>query len=184
MGFLHVSRARRVLQRGGIIAYPTEAVWGLGCDPDNETACRKLLDLKQRPIEKGLILIAGHVEQVDHLLAPLTKAQRQQLLETWPGPVTWLIPDSQEQVPYWVKGEHSSVAVRVSAHPLVVRLCRAFGGPVISTSANLAGEPPALTRIQLQRALGHNIDYILPGRLGGADAPSRIIDLSSGQVLR
>lgn len=172
------------LRAGGVIAYPTEAVWGLGCDPWQPAAVRRLLQIKRRPQEKGMILVAADLEQITPLLVSISAMQRQQLLETWPGPVTWLLPDPACWVPDWIRGEHGSVAVRVSAHPVVQGLCRAFGAPLVSTSANLAGQPPARSRLALQRQLGGQLDAIVPGALGGRQQPSSIRDLISGLQIR
>lgn len=173
-----------ILQAGGVVAYPTEAVWGLGCDPDDPLACRRLLQIKQRPAAKGMILVAAAMEQLDRLLAPLPATWRQTLSQHWPGPVTFLIPDPQQCIPWWIKGEHDKVAVRVSAHPTVAALCRGFDGPLVSTSANRAGRPPVRSRIRLMRQFRGDIDFVVPGRLGAQAQPSRIIDLASGDVLR
>jgi len=186
---LHIKKAARVIEAGGVIAYPTEAVWGLGCDPANREACLALLQIKQRPVEKGMILVAASVAQFASLLAPLSQAQQQQLQHAWAdqaktGPVTFLVPDVLEQVPWWVKGEYGAVALRVSLHPLVQQLCNAVGAALVSTSANIAGAAPAKTRLLVEKALGAQLDYVLPGALGGATRPSQIIDLSSGRVIR
>src|SRR5690606_21294007 len=131
-----------VLQAGGVIAYPTEAVWGLGCDPGNEAAVLKLLALKQRPVEKGMILVAAEPAQLAGWveLQALAEERRQAVLDSWPGASTWIVP-AGERAPRWITGQHSGIAVRVSAHPLVQALCRTWGGPLVSTSANLAGQP-------------------------------------------
>ncbi|MEX0739270.1 MAG: L-threonylcarbamoyladenylate synthase [Pseudohongiella sp.] len=189
MSTLQIKKAARVVDAGGVIAYPTEAVWGLGCDPDNRDACLALLQIKQRPVEKGMILVAASVAQFATLLAPLPQAQQQILQQAWAGqsrtgPITFLVPDAHDQVPWWVKGEHSAVALRVSLHPLVQQLCAAIGAPLVSTSANIAGAPAATTRLKVEKALGAQLDYVLPGALGGADRPSQIIELSSGRVVR
>lgn len=175
---------RRTLRTSGIIAYPTEAVWGLGCDPWDTEAVDRLLDLKQRPAEKGLILVASSVEQIDFLLAPLTSAQRSLALAYWPGPVTCLLPDIEDQIPANVKGEHTSIAVRVSDHPVVRALCEAAGQPLVSTSCNPAGRPPARWSWQVRRYFGAGIDQLIAGDLGGARRPSRIVDIVSGRWLR
>lgn len=180
----HLQRAVRHLNAGNIIAYPTEAVWGLGCDPFNAAAVFRLLEIKRRSVRKGMILVAGSMHQVSPLIAPLTDSQRRQLEETWPGPVTWLLPDPDGLIPQWIRGDHQRVAVRVSAHPLVEALCRSFGGPVVSTSANRAGRPPARSRLQLAARLGDGADFILPGTLGGESAPSEIRDLVTGEQIR
>lgn len=180
----HIQRATRTLNSGGTIAYPTEAVWGLGCDPWDEEAVERILELKRRPVHKGLILVASSAEQVMPLLDPLDSTLRDRALSYWPGPVTCLIPDPLKQTPEWIRGRHSAVAVRVSDHPLVQRLCESFGGPLVSTSCNPAGRTSARTPWQVRGYFGDELDYILPGDLGRERRPSRIIDLESGRQLR
>ncbi|MDO8906961.1 MAG: Sua5/YciO/YrdC/YwlC family protein [Pseudohongiella sp.] len=186
---LALKRAAEILWAGGVIAYPTEAVWGLGCDPENKQACLSLLQIKQRQAEKGMILIAGKLDQFAALLAPLSAEQRAVLTKAWQqqektGAVTMLVPDLLDQVPWWVKGQHPAVALRVSRHPLVQSLCEAFGGALVSTSANVSGKQAALSRLTVQRQLGAQLDFIVPGELGGEKNPSRIIDLETGKTLR
>ena len=169
---------------GGVIAYPTEAVWGLGCDPFSEAAVSKLLQIKNRPVEKGLILVAASLDQLPALASSLTATQRRTLEETWPGPVTWLIPDPEGSIPNWIKGEHESVAVRVSAHPLVRELCNRHGGALVSTSANDAGEPEIRSQSRLTEGFGGRIDAVIAGELGDSTETSQIRDLISGNRLR
>lgn len=176
--------AARWLAAGGVVAYPTEGVWGLGCDPFNPEAVWRLQRLKGRSPDKAFILIAADMDQLSPLLTSLTPAQRQSLQAGWPGPLTWIIPDPLETVPSWIKGTNTSVAVRVSAHPWVAALCRAFGGPVVSTSANLSGRPPVRNRWQLQQTFGERLDYVFSGPLGGAKGASEIRDLATGRILR
>ncbi len=189
MSDIHVNKAIRVIEAGGVIAYPTEAVWGLGCDPDNRDGCLALLQIKQRPVEKGMILVAASVAQFAELLAPLPASQQQQLHQAWAnqattGPVTFLVPDEHGLVPWWVKGAHDTVALRVSLHPRVQQLCQALGAPLVSTSANIAGMAPATSRLMVEKTMGAQLDYVLPGALGGATKPSQIIDLRSGRIIR
>lgn len=184
MNAWHLTRAVQTLRAGGILAYPTEAVWGLGCDPFNVAAVQRLLALKQRPMAKGLILVAAEVEQIAPLLVALTEQQRACLLQSWPGPHTWLLPDPDGWVPSWIKGSHASVAVRVSAHSGVKALCTAFNGPVVSTSANPAKRNPAKSQLKVSAYFGREIDYYLPGALGEQRQPSQIRDLLSQQLIR
>ena len=179
----HLQAAVSALRLGGVIACPTEAVWGLSCDPDDEEAVAHLLALKGRPVAKGLILVAAREEHIGFLLSGLSAAHRQTLSESWPGPATWLIPH-RERVPGWICGAHSTVAVRVSSHPAVSELCAAWGGPLVSTSANPAGALPAREAYQVRRYFGDNLDYLLPGRVGNALRPTGIRDLFSGQIIR
>jgi L-threonylcarbamoyladenylate synthase len=181
---LQLLLAVQTMRSGGVIAYPTEAVWGLGCDPWNIDAVDRILDLKQRPMEKGLIVVAGSVEQVRFLLDPLPEAQQQKALSYWPGPYTCLLPDLLHQIPQQVRGRHASIAVRVSDHPLVQALCNAAGSPLVSTSANPAGRQPARYSWQVRRYFNSGRVRIVPGQLGGYRQPSKIIDIVSGQQLR
>lgn len=179
-----LSQAVRTLHSGGVIAYPTEAVWGLGCDPWDIDAVNRILELKQRPVEKGLIVVAGSVDQVRFLLDPLPADQQHKALDHWPGPYTCLLPDLLNQIPREVRGRHSSIAVRVSDHPLVQALCQAAGSPLVSTSANPAGRQPARHSWQVRRYFRNRLDRLVNGRLGGYRQPSKIIDIVSGKQLR
>ncbi len=180
---IHIRRAAEIMASGGVIAYPTEAVWGLGCDPLNEQAVQRLLSLKSRPVEKGLILITGQMAHFNSVFADLPESQVEKLTSTWPGPTTWLVPD-QWHIPEWVKGEFTSVALRVTNHPLVAALTEQFGGPIISTSANPTTKPPAISKLRVHQYFGDELDYIVPGKLGGLDKPSKIIDLATDRILR
>ena len=176
-------QAARHVNAGGVIAYPTEAVYGLGCDPRDGAAVLRLLKLKQRPIAKGLILIAARFEDLQPYIAKLPAETLSKLRKSWPGPVTWLLP-ARLEVPYWLRGSHATLAVRVTAHPLAAALCRACGGVLVSTSANISKRPPARTALAVRRCFGADIDYVLNGALGGLDKPTRIIDAQSGRVVR
>ncbi|NWF31786.1 tRNA threonylcarbamoyladenosine biosynthesis protein RimN [Stenotrophomonas sp. SAM-B] len=185
MNELTVDTALPALRAGGVIAYPTEAVWGLGCDPAHEAAVMKLLQLKQRPVEKGMILVAADPAQLDGWVRmdALPPDRQDVVLASWPGANTWILP-AGKRAPRWITGEHSGIAVRISAHPLVAALCRAWGGPLVSTSANLAGEPPARTRAELDPRLLALLDGLIDGHTGGLAQPTPIRDALSGQVLR
>lgn len=182
---LTIAEAAAALKAGGVIAYPTEAVWGLGCDPCDEAAVTRLLAIKQRPVDKGLILVAGALEQLDGLLdwESLPTDRREAVYASWPGPHTWIVP-ATSRVPTWITGLHRGVAVRVSAHPVVIALCAAFGAPLVSTSANLSSQPPAFSRDQLDPALLAELDGIVAGDTGGLTAPTAIHDARTGAQLR
>lgn len=185
MNELTVDTALPALRAGGVIAYPTEAVWGLGCDPAHEAAVMKLLQLKQRPVEKGMILVAAAPAQLDGWVRmdALPPDRQGAVLASWPGANTWILP-AGDLAPRWITGEHTGIAVRISAHPLVAALCRAWGGPLVSTSANLAGEPPARLRAELDPRLLALLDGLIDGQTGGLAQPTPIRDALSGQVLR
>ncbi|MBD3671341.1 MAG: threonylcarbamoyl-AMP synthase [Gammaproteobacteria bacterium] len=178
-----VRQTLRHLWQGDVIAYPTEAVFGIGCDPLDGEAVARILEMKRRPMDKGLILVASELSQLEAYTNPLSSAQRKQVSDTWPGPVTWIMP-CPDEVPVWLRGHHNSLAVRVSAHPAVQQICRAFGGPIVSTSANLAGRPPARSPLGVRRSLRDQVDYIVHAPLGGAERPTQIRVLDSGKVLR
>ncbi|WP_240725199.1 L-threonylcarbamoyladenylate synthase [Mangrovimicrobium sediminis] len=180
---LRLATALQALAAGDVIACPTEAVWGLSCDPFSAAAVEQLLQLKQRPVEKGLILVAADEAQLAFLLEDLSSAQRATLSLSWPGPNTWLVPH-HGRVPPWVHGDFDTVAVRVSAHPTVRALCRAWGGPLVSTSANPAGAQPPRHAFQVRRYFGDLLADILPGAVGASARPSQIRDLASGELVR
>lgn len=182
---LTLAEAATALQNAGVVAYPTEAVWGLGCDPFDEAAVVRLLAIKQRPVDKGLILIAGALEQFDGLLDwdALPTDRGEAVFASWPGPHTWIVP-ATGRVPYWITGAHDGVAVRVSAHPQAVALCAAFGGPLVSTSANRGGAAPAFARAGLDPVLFAQLDGVCEGETGGLAAATPIRDARSGTQLR
>lgn len=179
----HLRQAAHTIHHGGIIAYPTEAVFGLGCDPLNPEAVFRLLDIKQRPVEKGLILIAANLDQLAPFIAPLSETDRKRLLATWPGPSTWLLP-ARPETPYWLTGSHDTIAVRVTAHPTASALCLAANHALVSTSANLSGRKPARSSLQARRQFGNQLDMILNGALGKEDRPTTIRDLSTDKLIR
>jgi L-threonylcarbamoyladenylate synthase len=178
-----IESAVAVLKQGGIIAYPTEAVFGLGCDPDDDAALNRLLSLKQRPAEKGLIIIAASLEQLKPYIKPLTEDQKHKLLASWPGRVTWLIPVKQN-VSRLLVGQHDSIAARVTAHPVASELCNQYGKPLVSTSANLSGLEPARTVSEVKKQFANNVDFIVDGEVDLTGKPSEIRDLISDKVIR
>jgi L-threonylcarbamoyladenylate synthase len=160
----HLRAAVQALRMGGVIAYPTEAVWGLGCEPMNERAVERILALKRRDWRKGLILIAGDFAQLEPYVRLPSRNAMKRAQATWPGPATWVFPAAPE-APLWVTGDHDSIAVRVTAHPVAVALCAAYGGAIISTSANRSGQEPARSASELRRQFPTGIDYLVPGAL-------------------
>lgn len=172
------------LNHQAVIAYPTEAVFGLGCDPDSESAVMALLALKQRPVEKGLILIAADYAQLEPYVSDreLSVIQRERMFSCWPGPVTFVVP-VPPQTPRWLTGQFDSLAIRVSDHPDVQALCRAFGKPLVSTSANLSGQPPCRTAEEVMQQFGADFP-VLRGKTGGRQNPSEIRDVISGDLIR
>ncbi len=174
-----LTKAARILRAGGIVAYPTEYCYGLGCDPRNRRAVERLLRLKHRPAHKGLIVLADDFAQ----LTPYVEAIPEHVRSTWPGPYTWLLPP-KKGVPRWLTGAHPRIALRVTAHPTAAALAREAGMAIVSTSANRAGEPPARRYRETLRRLGAEVDYVLPGRVGRAPAPTPIRDALTGKLVR
>lgn len=175
----------RALRAGGVVAYPTEAVYGLGCDAHDRAAFDRLFAIKRRPPTQGVLLIAADLDQVlpyiDRTAVPADAMAR--VLETWPGPNTWIFPRAAH-VPAWLAGAHAGIALRVTAHEPAAALCRAFGGALISTSANRHGEPPARSAAEVEAALGDEIDAILNAPVGGLERPTPIRDAISGVSVR
>ncbi|MCY7354188.1 MAG: Sua5/YciO/YrdC/YwlC family protein [Lysobacter sp.] len=182
---LSIEQAAVALKRGGILAYPTEAVWGLGCDPMNHAAVLRLLQIKQRDVDKGLILIAADLDQFKSLLdyAALPTDRLAEVLATWPGPHTWVMP-AGALAPSWITGAHAGIAVRISAHPVVIALCNAFDGALVSTSANLAGAAAPKLLSEFEPALLSRIDGVVQGDTGALERRTAICDARSGVVLR
>ncbi|WP_299666938.1 Sua5/YciO/YrdC/YwlC family protein [uncultured Psychromonas sp.] len=182
-----LSEALLALTTQGVIAYPTESVFGLGCDPDSEVAIQKILDLKQRPAHKGLILIAANIEQLQNYadFSSLTPEQLNNIKATWPGPFTWVVP-VQSSLSKLVSGDFDSIAVRVTKHPVVQALCTAFGKPIISTSANLSGEQACTTTLQVKQMFVNHplLDHVIDQPVTGLENPSQIHDASTGERLR
>jgi L-threonylcarbamoyladenylate synthase len=144
----------------------------------------RLLAIKHRPIEKGLILVASSTQQFAPLYEDLDSVSKATLDRGGLGPTTWLIPDPKDRIPFWLKGLHNSIAIRISTHPVVIDLCQSFGSMIVSTSANEAGKQEIRSRLKLKKTLGDKLDYIVPGQLGSEANPSTIIDIVSGKTLR
>lgn len=186
MDWDHIPRVRiaaALLRAGEVVAYPTEAVWGLGCDPLNGAAVSRILDLKGRALDKGLILIAANAKQLLPFIDRLDDRALASLGGQRPVPTTWLVPASL-RVPHWLTGGRRTIAVRVTGHPVAAALCRVFGGPIVSTSANPQGMPPARSGLKVRQYFRQGSVHILAGALGRAARPSEIRDLATGNVIR
>jgi L-threonylcarbamoyladenylate synthase len=179
----HLRLAKKIIQGGGLVAYPTEAVFGLGCHPLDVAAVFRLLTLKQRPIHKGLILIADSVDALYPFLGEIPQSAWERMAQSWPGPTTWVVP-AAKATPKWLTGQHRSIAVRVTDHPLAAALCRISATPLVSTSANLSRQSPAKSALEVYLRCGHGVDLVLHGRTGGLSKPTVIRDALSGEVIR
>lgn len=177
-----LQRAARICRTGGIIAYPTESVYGLGCDPLNEVSVNRLLAIKQRPVEKGLILLTDVVEKILPFIV-ISPEQHKQLLLQQEKPTTWLVPAS-ELTPAWIRGAHAKVAVRITRHPVAAKLCALLPYPIVSTSANPANKQPARNVLQVRHYFLNQTDAILSAAVNLRGKPSVILDLDTGQLIR
>jgi len=178
-----INRAVKALHHGDVIAYPTEAVYGLGCDPFNVDAITKILQLKHRSIDKGFIVVAESWQQIEPLVQPIEPATLYRVFETWPGPTTWIFP-ANPSVPRWICGKNKGIAVRVSNHPVVKALCKAFGNPIISTSANLEGQQPIRNARMVKMIFGNEISMVIEGKVGNLTQPTTIKDAVTGDIIR
>jgi L-threonylcarbamoyladenylate synthase len=185
MSYWQCQRAKQILKHAGVIAYPTEAVYGLGCDPDCETAVNKILTLKQRHWSKGLILIAADFNQLQPYVLPLDAELEQHILSSWQQKqvITWLLP-AGPKTPKWLTGQSDKLAVRVTHHPIAAKLCQTWGKPLVSTSANPSGQAPAKNGFKVRQMFQKQLDYIVIGKVGKQQKPSEIRDALSQKILR
>ena len=177
-----IADAVAVLRAGGVVAHASEGVWGLACDPFDRAAVERVLDIKGRAAAKGLIVVAGDSADFAAELDALDANLATRIRASWPGAVTWLV--ANQRFPPWITGGRDTVAIRVPGHAQTRTLASAFGGPIVSTSANRAGAAPSGTAAEVQSTLGLEIDYLLPGETGGRKGPSRIVDATTGAKLR
>lgn len=175
--------AAALLRAGGVLAYPTEGVYGLGCNPDDREAFERIFAMKRRPPERGVLLIAADFEQVREWIGEVPESALARANAIWPGAHTFIFPRSP-RVPEWIAGGHAGIALRVTAHAPSTALCRVFGGPLVSTSANRHGEPPARSAADIRAIFGDEPDGVLDAPLGGLDKPTPITDAVSGAIIR
>ncbi|HPQ96281.1 MAG: Sua5/YciO/YrdC/YwlC family protein [Thiothrix sp.] len=178
-----LDQALETVRSGGILAYPTEAVFGLGCNPGSLSAVQRILGIKQRPADKGLILIGSSLNQFDAYLAPLDDLILARIEPGWPGPVTWLLPVRPEVSPL-LRGNHDKIAVRISNHPDCQYLCQRLGHPLVSTSANPNGQLPARSAREAQSYFGAQIDFYLDRNTGKLEKPTEIRNALTNDIVR
>lgn len=172
-----------VINDGGVIAYPTEYCFGLGCDLADENAVERIFKIKRRLREQGLILVCSNLSQVRQVAHLDDLPRIDQIKASWPGPTTWLLP-IKAGLPNWISGKHDTVAVRVSAHPFVQALCNAWGSAIVSTSANRHGQPALLNAKSVTLTMGAELDFVVDQAVGSQTKPSQIYHALSGERLR
>ncbi len=173
-----VNKAISLLNSGEVIAYPTEGVWGLGCDPNNEDALKKLISLKKRDPQKGLILVGSDILHFSEFVN--LEKYGKKMMEKWPGPHTWIVPSML--ISPLITGESTSVALRLSDHQTVKEITETFGGAITSSSANIEGKEPAKAKEEVEEAFKET--FIVDGELGNLDSATPIQDLISGNWIR
>lgn len=183
MNYHSLKIAADVVKQGGVVAYPTEHCYGLGCDPENITGIKRILAMKKRRRAKGLILVSDRIYRLNHYIRYLPENLREEILQSWPGPFTWLIP-ARGDVSSWLRGQHTSIALRVTAHSETRTLCRLARTALVSTSANRSGRAMLTSAIKVEQEFRNEVDYVVKGRVGKASAPSTIRDGISGIVIR
>jgi L-threonylcarbamoyladenylate synthase len=176
-----IHKASKIINNGGIIAYPTEGVYGLGCLPEDSNAVFRILNIKHRDQKKGLIIIASDIEQLEKWTTlsdnELDTILREQKIITW-------IVKKNKNVPYWVSGEHETIAIRLTKHPIAAALCATSKSALISTSANITGEEPPKNQVMLRSLFGDVVDYIVPGDCDSEIGASTIKILTTGEIIR
>ena len=172
-------RAAELLRDGGVIAHATEGVWGLACDPNDAAAVARILEIKGREFDKGLLLI-GHTATVFEV-EWVGAEHRDEVLASWPGPHTWVLPNSRFTPE--VTGGRETIACRVPGHAQARALCELFGGPLVSTSANRSGQPALTEEEAVRSELGAEVDMVLSGEVNNPGAASAIYALN-GERLR
>lgn len=176
-------RAASILAAGGVLTHPTDGVWGLSADAMNAQAVFRVLAAKQRDVARGLIVIAADPSHLAPLIDPDADQAWQRAVDSWPSATTWLVP-ARADAPWWLTGAHHTIAVREPAHALTRALASEFGGPIVSTSANVTGHPPVRSTWQARARFGKRVDFVLGGECDTPGQPSTIRDANSGEILR
>ncbi|MCY4312188.1 MAG: Sua5/YciO/YrdC/YwlC family protein [Gammaproteobacteria bacterium] len=183
MKLVSIAKGAEIVRHGGVIAYPTEGCYGLGCNPMDAQAVMRILSIKRRHFSKGLILISDHVKRFEWYFTRLPTATRDQILASWPGPVTWLLP-ARKNVPRLVRGNHQSIALRVSGHPVVRMLCQQANMAIVSTSANRSSQLPHRLQKTVLNEFRDDVDGVVKGRIGRCRTPSVIRNGLDGGTIR
>jgi len=171
-----IERGVAVLKQGGVIAFPTDTVYGLGSMIDRD-AVQRIYEVKGRPANLALPLLIADITQLDRLVIVVPEAARRLAARFWPGALTLVLLKS-DNVPDYVTSGAKTVAVRIPAHPVPVALAATLNAPVTATSANISGQPAALTAAEVRRQLGNSVDLIIEGGPVAGGTESTIVDMT------
>ena len=183
MNIIDTATGARLISLGAVVAYPTEACFGIGCDPTNSIAIDRVIRIKKRPHQKGLIVIADRIESLLPYLSVSHESVLDEPLSTWPGPYTWIFPASPWALNFKCVAD-GKIAVRITAHRTAAQICKLFGGAIVSTSANFHGQAPIRSYGLVARCLGRQLDFVVRGSLGNQHRPTQIRDAASGKLIR
>ena len=179
-----IKRLSKAVENGAIIAYPTDTIWGFGCHPLRASSVIKILNIKQRPVAKGLILLSSRMEYCAPYIDPdLSEEQIDLVLQQNQHPVTWLAPAARN-CPVWLRGVFSTVALRITNHPFIEAICSEMHSPIVSTSANRHRRSTIQSALQARRQFGEELDYIVTGFNTGTNRASEIKSLATGNTVR
>jgi L-threonylcarbamoyladenylate synthase len=181
----YIDKAVNIIKSGGVIAYPTEAVFGFGCDPLNEKALQRIVSLKNRDSSKGLIVVGASFEHIIRYICldKIPKQKLREILSIWPGPFTFIMPASAN-LSNLLTGNRDTIAVRVSSHPVICNICNALNGAIVSTSCNLSGFEPMRLYSDVELNFADKVDMVIHENVGVCTSPTKIIDAITGRILR
>lgn len=178
----NINKAAHIIKNGGLIAYPTETVYGLGADPHNVDAIAKIFSTKGREENKGIILLIRDQSDLPTLVETVTPTAQTLIDAFWPGPLT-LIFKALPSLPSALTGGLDTIALRHSSSPITTQLLNALRTPITSTSANRSGTPPCTSAHDVQNTLGDHLDFILDGGTSPDTLPSTLVDVSTNQAI-
>jgi L-threonylcarbamoyladenylate synthase len=176
-----VREAAEVLLRGGIVAFPTDTLYGLSVALMDPSAVEFLHRLKRRPPKLSVISLLPDPDDIHPLVADVPEVAQALIDRFWPGPLS-IVFKASPLVPERVQGEGGTIALRVPKHALSHEILRAVGGPVVSSSANVSGEPPARSADEVIAAFGNQLDVVLDGGPAAASEPTTLVDVSKGRI--
>ena len=180
-----LQHAVAILAGGGVVAYPTDTVYGLGADALNEEAVNRIYRIKQRPFDQPLPLLISDISEMTDLVDGISEAGNALAHHFFPGGLT-LVFRKSSSVPAWVSVGGDTVALRIPNHPITLALIRGLGKPLIGTSANLSGSPSSTSAEEVREQLGDSIDFIIDGGICPGGIDSTIVDVTgeSPEIVR